>query len=295
MPFNSSTAKAAGQSRSTKKAQSARQNGKQGGRPASRTLAERLLGQKLWSEQKRALDEKFGGSGLLTQAEKRRIEEFFGCSFGSSEAFDTTTWRRKSGRMPADVRSFVEVFRIRARYILAQVARTTPKDYYLAPRNPDPGSESAWKAVHPNMPFPQPNVKHEYRKLPNFNLNILQFRRNPQMTAADIKEQWGSAYAICADSLVEYLRWLVQQPDSKQMASPEISQRPRTPRKPKSEEPQKLEEEQPYERRPPSQATLDALAERVKRMKPDRPLTQEEIEKLATDHVIKEATRYRPR
>ena len=135
MPFTRLTCKDAGSKGGTavsdKKRRSAQRNGKQGGRPATRTLIERLLRQKLRPGQIKALSENLWNNRFLLVNENQQLTEFFGVSAVSP--FDTKTWNRKSGRMPRKIRYIVQKLVLGARFLMTELKDQPPKDYVRVP------------------------------------------------------------------------------------------------------------------------------------------------------------------
>jgi len=214
MPFDEQTAKDAGQkggrSRSNKKLRAARRNAKKGGRPASRTLAERLLEQKLTPHQLEAINREWYSNKFLFVGESQRLFEFFEVS--ATVSFSSKTWCRKSGRMPKEIRYIVGKFRLAAQYILSEVKPPAPpKDYVRVPDPYSKGELAEWRMRHPGHPIgtPPPRRQKKYfRDLPMYNEIVGYFKDNPNMTTQDITELGGNATGAVAEELLRYLRFL---------------------------------------------------------------------------------------
>ncbi len=129
--------KIGGRSRSKAKVAAARLNGKHGGRPATWTLAERLLRRRLSESELRTVKRAYNNDsvGGWFRTERDLLEAFFGAARGISHyqqirmkqrvgrdlfaTIDSKHFRRRTGRMPADVRYVVDKFRLMSRHALA--------------------------------------------------------------------------------------------------------------------------------------------------------------------------------
>ncbi len=100
----------AGRARSAAKRRAARSNGKSGGRPPSRTLAERLLGRKLHPVDRPSFDRAVAD---LLQREQQVLAEYFGCyHILDSRPLHTKLWRQRSRRPPKEIRYFIRKIKL---------------------------------------------------------------------------------------------------------------------------------------------------------------------------------------
>jgi hypothetical protein len=197
-----------GLSRSDKKARAARRNGRKGGRKPTRTLAERLLGQKLTYPERQEINKGWGQNQFLLASEAQALLEFFGANWAIVEVpFDTSVWHRKTGRTPKKIRYLIAKFRLSARHLLDAAKAKPVKDYVVAYREPSPEECVAWEYSHPDMPCPPRPVRNYFRDLPLYNFVVKQVEANPYMTAAELRELGGGAYSgPVAPALLKYLR-----------------------------------------------------------------------------------------
>jgi hypothetical protein len=214
MPFDDQTAKDAGRkggrSRSDKKLRAARRNAKNGGRKPSRTLAERLVGQKLTAEQVQVIERAWSRNQFLLIAEAETLFGYFEVSFShrTSLSFDTTMWRRKTTRAPKKILYLIDKFRRAAKYHLDLHRAKPVKDYVVVTRQPSREECEEWERSHPDTDVPCPPHRHKqyFRELRGFNFIASEFKRNPKMTAHDIKELGGGAYGGKGEAILAYLR-----------------------------------------------------------------------------------------
>jgi hypothetical protein len=216
MPFDDETAKDAGRkggrSRSDKKLRAARRNAKKGGRPASRTLAERLVGQKLTAEQVQVIERAWSRNQFLLIAEAETLFGYFEVSFShrTSLSFDTTMWRRKTTRAPKEILYLIDKFRRAAKYHL-DLHRIKPvPNYVVVIRQRSREDCEEWERAHPDtdIPCPSRKFKQYFHELRLFNLLIPTFKQNPTMTAHDIEGWGGGAYSGKGEAILRYLRSL---------------------------------------------------------------------------------------
>ncbi len=101
-----------GRSRSPKKQAAARKNGKLGGRPPTRTLAEILLNRPLNTAQRRQLTE--SGREYMLIGNVQALENFFHAS-----DLHSSGWRKPRGKVPVRVKHAIAQLKLVARYCLA--------------------------------------------------------------------------------------------------------------------------------------------------------------------------------
>src|ERR1019366_10102432 len=106
--FNSLSAKTAGAKgglvKTKAKGKAARANGKLGGCPPTKTLAERLLGRSLQPEQKKYIDEALSD---MSYSERSQLAEHFQLESGMDRAMDSRLWRSKSQRVPKEIQYLI--------------------------------------------------------------------------------------------------------------------------------------------------------------------------------------------
>lgn len=199
-----------GRARSDKKRRSSRRNGKLGGRKPSRTLAERLLGQKLKPEQREALAKKQLEIASFIQKDRAKVTEFFGADF--EDVFQTTTWRRKTGRMNQEVRDILEKWRVLARQELRKLKQTVPKDYVIVTKFPSDAERIHWQERFrrrtdvPEQPPPHLRKKR-FTKFKNWHLIEAAFKDNHDLTPAELIEVGGAEVCAHVVPMLTYLRW----------------------------------------------------------------------------------------
>jgi hypothetical protein len=120
-----------GKSRSLAKKKAARKNGQNGGRTPTRSLAERLLRQKLNNEQKRHLYNAWTDGQIMLEGEKKHFLDYFSATptyINPTFVFPITStfWRRKTRRPPKEVKFLIRKFRLGARYYLNLTPETKP-------------------------------------------------------------------------------------------------------------------------------------------------------------------------
>lgn len=193
-----------GQVRSAAKARAARRNAKKGGRPATRTLAERLMNQKLTPDQIEAITKLLGRNRPLLIVETDRLSEFFGVKV--DKQLDSTAWTRKTARMPKDIRYIVDKFRRGVKFHLGKVK--PPKDFVVAYRTRSPEQQREWQQDrrHDGIPCPPERRKIFFRNFRGFRDVADQFERNPDMTVQDVSDLGGGECGSCAKEILEYLR-----------------------------------------------------------------------------------------
>ena len=213
MPFNDSNSEEAGRkggsSRSDAKRKAARKNGRKGGRKASRTLAERLLGRKLTEWQQTEISKAWTKNQFLLMDESRALLEHFGLDSSAAACpYDSQSWRRKSGRMPRKIRYLAAKFKLAALYYIEKAEAKPVKDYMVVTRQATRYEIEEWEQRHPGtaVPCPPYREKRYFRHLPDFHLVSLIFQKNPDMTAAELKELGGGAYTAAVENgLLQYL------------------------------------------------------------------------------------------
>jgi hypothetical protein len=233
MPFTPSNSegfgKKGGSARSTAKKKAARQNGKRGGRPPSRTLAERLLGRKLTPYWRGELGKALSANEILFQSQIRKIGDFFGTSLSSSDGFDTKHWCRKSGRLPPEIRYLVKRFRLGANYYIAQLEAKAAKDYVAVSRLPNKQRVEEWDRTHnsfndPKQPPPRRGKKY-FCNLPDYRSLEQEFKENPNMTAQHIEKRGGPKYAGLGEAILACLSRPKKVPDYFRVCYPPLPQR----------------------------------------------------------------------
>src|ERR1035441_989011 len=111
-----------GSTKTKRKSQASRANGKLGGRPPSKTLAERLLRRSIHPEQQKYI--RLALSDMLAN-ERHQLEEYFHLKGGLIEEYyahdeemfrtlDSTVWRTKSRRVPKEIQYLIKKFRLAA-------------------------------------------------------------------------------------------------------------------------------------------------------------------------------------
>jgi hypothetical protein len=208
MPFDWITALEAGKKTSPAKAKAARRNGQAGGRPASRTLAERLLNRKLSEDEHEQIKKLWRSNQLLLAREGHALLNHFGGEeWGDPlDIMDSNQWRRKSRRMPKEVKYLVAKFRLAVRYSLKPTA--PPKNYVVVTVPRSEGYERNWERQHPDIPCPPLRQRRSLLRLPDFKYLDSMFARHPETTAKEVMAVGGSQYTRpIAEALVKYLRY----------------------------------------------------------------------------------------
>src|ERR1035437_6884096 len=145
--FNSLNAKTAGAkgglAKTKAKGKAARANGKLGGCPSTKTLAERLLGRSLQPEQQKYIDAAL--SDMLS-IERHQLQKYFQLEAGMDKAMESTLWRTKSRRVPKQIRYLIKKFRLAANYYLRDVPM--PKPYSVEYQRSSLGEQELWDRNH---------------------------------------------------------------------------------------------------------------------------------------------------
>jgi len=194
-------------STSPAKTKAARRNGQAGGRPPSRTLAERLLNRKLGVDEHEQIKKLWQGNQLLLNREGHTLLNHFGGEgwVDPLEIMDSKLWRRKSRRMPKEVRYVVAKFRLGVRHFLKPTA--PPKDYVVVTVPRSEYEEREWERRHPNLPCPPRRQKLHLSHLPDFHYLDALFARRPETTAQEVIAIGGARYTRpIAEALVKFLR-----------------------------------------------------------------------------------------
>lgn len=197
------------QAMTAKQRQASRQNGRKSkGRKPSRSLAERLLDQKLTPDQLQALNAACLGNNFMFSDEYRELLDFFRVGSSTTEgAFASKFWRRKTGRMPKTIRYLVAKFQLGASRVLSEMKE--PKDYIVVSRQRSLAEQQEWERRRYTNDPPCPPRRGKWRiyNLPNYDALKDAFKQNPDMTAQDV-EQWGREYDKHGEAILAYLRSL---------------------------------------------------------------------------------------
>jgi hypothetical protein len=201
-------AASAGRSTSTAKKRAARQNGKKGGRPHTRTLGEFLLRQKLNKDQHNAIRE---AVFRLTSREQKWFKDYFGLPkyYPELGTTDFTLHRQKPG---AEMQHIITKFRLMARYLLSEWRSPArmPKNYVVIRVPKHAGEREGWEQRHPNMPFvaTRPEKRFFKRMGPFKHLSLL-LSKNPNrvFTVEDVKDMDKALTTEAAEALLAYLRF----------------------------------------------------------------------------------------
>jgi len=207
MPLDELDRLKGGYATSPAKAKAARENGKRGGRRATRTLAERLLNRKLSEDEHEQIKNLWRGNHLLLTGEGSTLLKHFGGEewVDPLDIMDSKRWRRTSRRMPKEVKYVVAKFRLSVRYHLKPNAQ--PKDYVVVTVPRSEHEERDWERQHPNLPCPPRRQKLHLANLPDFNYFDALFARRPETTPQEVIAMGGSRYTRpIAEALVKYLR-----------------------------------------------------------------------------------------
>lgn len=201
-------AASAGRSTSPAKKKAARQNGKKGGRPHTRTLGEYLLRQKLNKDQHSGIRE---AVFRLTSREQKWFMEYFGLPKHYPELGTTafTLHRRKPG---AEMQHIIAKFRLMARWLLSEWRSPDrkPKDYVVIRVPKHEGERKAWERQHPNMPFVATRPeKRFFERMGSFKHLSLLLSKNPNrvFTVEDVKDMDKALTTEAAQALLAYLRF----------------------------------------------------------------------------------------
>jgi hypothetical protein len=199
--FNKLNAKQAGskggKAKTKVKSKTAQANGKLGGRPPSKTLAERLLHRSIQPEQKKYIRLAFGE---LVDSERQQLEEYFQLAAGVLEDYydydekmfkviNSTAWRSKSRRVPKEIRYLIKKFRLAANHFLRDVP--APKPYAYEYQQRSQGELEEWDRRHSGSRIPCPPVKGctDVRQLPDFRLIELKHKRGVIWTVKDLTDK----------------------------------------------------------------------------------------------------------
>jgi len=194
-------------STSPAKAKAARLNGQRGGRPATRTLAERLLNRKLSVDEHEQIKRLWQANQLLLAREGPALLNHFGGDGWADplEIMASKFWRRKSRRMPKEVKYLVAKFRLSVRYNLKPTA--PPKDYVVVSDLRSEDEQREWERRHPNLPCPPRRHRKSLASLPDFKYFDSLFARSPDTTPEEVMAIGGALYPRpIAEALVKFLR-----------------------------------------------------------------------------------------
>jgi hypothetical protein len=216
-----------GSAKTKRKSQASRANGKLGGRPPSKTLAERLLRRSIHPEQQKYI--RLALSDMLAN-ERHQLEEYFHLKGGlieeyyahDEEMFRTlvsTVWRTKSRRVPKEIRYLIRKFRLAANYYLRDVP--TPKPYVVDYRQRSLGEQEAWYRNHSDSRVPCPPLKGrtDVRQLPDFHLIELKHKNGMTWTVKDLTEISGEWSKERAEAAIKWLNYEYPQSPSKESGS----------------------------------------------------------------------------
>lgn len=213
--FNKLSAKNAGskggKANTKVKGKAARANGRLGGRPPSKTLAERLLGRSIHPEQQKYIDVAL--SDMLS-SERRQLEEYFQLDRGvlveffllqSGKAMDSSIWRSRTRRVPKQVQYLIKKFRLAANHYLRDVPM--PKPYTVEYEQLSLGEQQVWGRRHleSRIPCPPRKVRIDVRSLPEFRLIEFKHKRGVAWTVenlTEISDKWTRKRAEVA------IKWL---------------------------------------------------------------------------------------
>src|ERR1019366_3209191 len=125
--FNSLSAKTAGAkgglAKSKAKGKASRANGKLGGCPPTKTLAERLLGRTIHPGQLKYIEKALCD---MLSSERRELQDYFQLEGGISEAMSSAVWKSKSRRIPKPIQYLIRKFRLTANHYLREVPLPQP-------------------------------------------------------------------------------------------------------------------------------------------------------------------------
>jgi hypothetical protein len=212
--FNKLNAKEAGskggKAKTKRKGKAARVNGDLGGRPATRTLAERLLGHRIYPEQQKYIERAFSD---MVSGERSQLEKYFHLKKGVLEDYfadgtvmfatlNSADWKTKSRRVPKEIRYLIKKFRLAANYYLRPVPKPKP---YCTEYERRPDREQEWERWHPGIPCPPMKRTVDVRRLPHFEFIEAKYKKGVVFTLEDLTEvsgQWTRKRAEVA------LKWL---------------------------------------------------------------------------------------
>jgi hypothetical protein len=179
-----------GRAKTPKKQQTARKNGKAGGRRPSRTLVERLLGKRIAPVQHKYIEKAYGD---LLGREKQLLEDYFQTKYIlDKEPLHTLSWRAKSRRVPKQIRYIIRKFKLAANHYLKDVP--APKSYIVETRLRSPEEQAAWEQLHPDVPCPPRKMRVDVTKMPDFSYFEFLYAKNPNLTAKTIMDAGGSRW-----------------------------------------------------------------------------------------------------
>ncbi len=200
-----------GKSQSPKKQRAARANGRQGGRPRKRTLAEYLLRRRLVPEQHSAVDNALR-SMTLSVPEQEALLAYFGVDRTSS--INVQDFRPRERKPNAKIRYIMRKFRMEVNHRLKDLPPPRPLRPYVVVYEPRRFEEQeVWEQCHPSVPCPPRAKRIYFRKMPCYRHYDWFLSRNPEYrlpTAEHIKAAWGAevthkiAQAIVADLRARY-------------------------------------------------------------------------------------------
>ena len=180
--------------------QKARAKGKKGGRPSKWSVAERLLDQKIDESQHKSVKQAYD---QLFHREKERLQEFFGVN-NVLDMLDATVMRKKSSRVPRDVRYAIDKFRLAAKYFIKPPR--PPKDYIVESIPRSDSEQKDWEERHPDMPCPPIRKRVYFGKIPDFDSVVSMYGQNPELTARTVTDACGSRWTLPRAEAV--LKWL---------------------------------------------------------------------------------------
>lgn len=216
-----------GSAKTKRKSQASRANGKLGGRPPSKTLAERLLRRSIHPEQQKYI--RLALSDMLAN-ERHQLKEYFHLKGGLIEEYyahdeemfrtlDSTVWRTKSRRVPKEIRYLIRKFRLAANYYLRDVPMPTP--YVVDYRQRSLDEQEAWYRNHSDSRVPCPPLKGrtDVRQLPDFRLIELKHKNGTTWTLKDLTDISGEWTKERAEAAIKWLNYEYPQSPSKEISS----------------------------------------------------------------------------
>jgi hypothetical protein len=217
-----------GSAKTKRKSQASRANGKLGGRPPSKTLAERLLRRSIHPEQQKYI--RLALSDMLAN-ERHQLEEYFHLKGGLIEEYyahdeemfrtlDSTVWRTKSRRVPKEIQYLIKKFRLAANYYLRDVP--TPKPYTVEYQQPSLGQQRLWDIHHldSRIPCPPRKGRVDVRYLHGFDLFESKHKRGTTWTVKSMMEAGGGIWSKKrAEVAINWLNYEYPQSSSKESSS----------------------------------------------------------------------------
>ncbi len=194
-----------GSARTRRKRAAARANGKLGGRPYSRTLAEFLLRRKIPPEQQRLVEKAFGD---LFQHEQEAIRKYFHVMDWALSPIYTDAFIPISRILNRDIRFYIKKFRLIANHLFAKARPPKPRIYWEW-RHPSYEEEERWEARHESgIPCPSRKVRVDPTRLPSFSyMKWLFEHNNGKLSVAEICDGAGAQMTRRrAEILLYYLR-----------------------------------------------------------------------------------------